>query len=284
MKIVREPLSVKETLDFALYHVEKAAYDSFRLEMIKPHWTVSFVLEGSVEMRSSGMTSHAETGDVMIHPPNVPFTEIAVGRGVHLWMLLDVKGEPQLDFFRRFPVGRVVTLQCAEAYAHSFEELLDVWHRPQTPVRDYRAMSLSLRLLGDILDSWLETEGAGRAASTMTTGDRFYPVIAYMEEHLEQRITRDDLARMLHLHPNYFNRLFKRVYGVSSQQMLRTLRLRRAMQLLENEDYTLDRIAAACGFGDAVYFSKVFKSSVGRTPGEYRRSIRKTKEGYASFP
>lgn len=268
---------------FSLYHVEKACYDSFHLEMIKPYWTVSFVLEGNVETRSSGVADLAKTGDLMIHPPNLPFTEKASGGGIHLWMLIDVKVMPQLNFFQRFPVGRVITLLHKEAYAHAFESLLEVWNRPHTPLRNFKAMLIALGLLDDILESWMRSGSPGRPASKLNDEDRFLEVIQFMEEHVSRKMTREDLARIVHLHPGYFNRVFKQTYGMSPVQMLKMLRLRKAVQLLDEQGNTLEWISAVCGFGDAAYFSKVFKESAGKTPGEYRKSISTAKEGFVSM-
>ncbi|MCD9023731.1 helix-turn-helix domain-containing protein [Cohnella silvisoli] len=275
-------LSVREQLDFSLYRVERAIYDSFHLDMIKPYWTVSFVLDGEVKTKSQGAVEIAKSGDVMIYPPHVPFSETALGKGVHLWMLIDMRVVPQLNFFQRFPIARVVTLQNAQAYARTFDDLLNVWEQDHSPFRDFKAISLTVQLLEAILESWLAAGSPGIPASKLTEEDRFLQVVQYMEQNLDDKITRAQLAQILHLHPGYFNRAFKKMYGVSSLQMLKTLRLRKAAQMLEEPDNTLEVISKECGFGDAAYFSKIFKQSFGKTPGEYRRSIRNTKVGFMS--
>lgn len=270
-------------MDFGLYTVEKASYDSLHLEMIKPYWTVSFVREGQVEACSQGFVNHATDGDIMIHPPHVPFTETAEGKGVHLWMLIDLRIVPRFHFFQRFPISRVVRLKDASAYAVIFERLLRVWEAEPSPVRDFQAVALGLQLLAYILESWNAAGSPSRQGDDLTEEDRFLKVIAFMEENMGDKIRREDLAELLHLHPSYFNRIFKRVYGMSSVQMLKAMRLKRSMQLLEDPANTLEGIATVCGFADAPYFSKVFKLSTGMTPGEYRDSIKTTKEGYAAY-
>ncbi len=284
MNALNTRLSVRDQLDFSLYQVERAAYDSFHLEMNKPYWTVSFVLDGTVETRSPGNAGIAKSGDVMIYPPHVPFSETAKGKGVHLWMLLDVRMVPQLNFFQRFPVIPVIKLLDAQAYAATFERLLGIWEEDHSPLRDFRAIGLTLQLLEAILDSWNAAGRPVRSDSALTEEDRFLHVTQYMEQHLGEKITRAELAKILHLHPGYFNRAFKRMYGISSMQMLKTLRLRKAAQMLEEPGNTLDVISKSCGFGDAAYFSKIFKQSFGKTPGDYRKSIRASKEGFVTYP
>jgi len=280
---MRARLSVREQFDFSLYHVERAAYDEFRLDMIKPYWTVSFVLDGQVESRTEGDVHFAHSGDVMIYPPHVPFSEAATGRGIHLWMLIDMKDTTQLPFFHRFPVAQIVKLLDASGYARIFEELMSVWEGEQSPLRDYRAFSLTLQLLDLIVTSWIAAGSPGRPGAKHAEGERFLQVVKYMEDHLGDKITRAELAALLYLHPGYFNRAFKKMFGVSSMQMLKSLRLRKAAQMLEESDHTLELISEQCGLGDAAYFSKMFKMSFGRTPSQYRQSIRRMKTSFISL-
>lgn len=49
-------------------------------------------------------------------------------------------------------------------------------------------------------------------------------------------------------------------------------RLNIAKQLLLESDFSITEIAYRCGFSDASYFSKVFRSSVGVSPLEYRKN------------
>jgi transcriptional regulator GlxA family with amidase domain len=49
-------------------------------------------------------------------------------------------------------------------------------------------------------------------------------------------------------------------------------RLKEAQEiLLSRRDLSVTQVALACGFGSGQYFSKLFRESLGLTPGEYRR-------------
>jgi transcriptional regulator GlxA family with amidase domain len=103
-----------------------------------------------------------------------------------------------------------------------------------------------------------------------------------MTAHLADKISRECLAARVHLNPGYFDRVFVQTYGISPMRMLRTLRLRRAQQLLESTSASLETIAAACGLGDAAYLSRVFRHWHGQTPGQYRQSTKSTMASYVS--
>jgi len=55
--------------------------------------------------------------------------------------------------------------------------------------------------------------------------------------------------------------------------LMREARLRKAYQLLEENQMSINDIAYACGFSDPKYFSKCFKQATGKTPKQYKDSI-----------
>ena len=55
---------------------------------------------------------------------------------------------------------------------------------------------------------------------------------------------------------------------------LNSLRIKRAKSLMDKKESSISDIAAACGFNDPLYFSKVFRKSEGISPREYISSIK----------
>lgn len=62
---------------------------------------------------------------------------------------------------------------------------------------------------------------------------------------------------------------FKELTGLSSSEFIRNIRLKRAIQLLDNSDYSVKEIMFRTGFNTASYFSKCFKKEFGVVPSEY---------------
>lgn len=69
----------------------------------------------------------------------------------------------------------------------------------------------------------------------------------------------------------HIRRLFKTEFGVSPNEYLRSVRIRRAKSLLVNSDYSVSKIAELTGFNDLYYFSKTFKQITGDSPSSYRQ-------------
>ena len=96
----------------------------------------------------------------------------------------------------------------------------------------------------------------------------------YIEENLGAGTTRERVARQFDVSPNYLSRVFRDQGGTTFLDVLTQARIGTARRMLEKYDMSLAEIARRSGFRDVNYFLKVFKKRLGRTPSEYRISIR----------
>ena len=93
---------------------------------------------------------------------------------------------------------------------------------------------------------------------------------AYLEQHFQQEIYLDDLARRAGMSRATLLRHFRAALGVTPMIYLRNLRLRHAAELLLKTEVSLKEIADQSGFSRMPYFFKAFKSCYGVSPLEYR--------------
>ncbi|MCE1254146.1 MAG: AraC family transcriptional regulator [Anaerolineae bacterium] len=93
----------------------------------------------------------------------------------------------------------------------------------------------------------------------------------YIETHLGDPLSIEELARVAGLSPFYFQRLFGRLVKKPLFEYLKLRRLAKASSLLTNKSCRITDVAMICGFKDQANFSKVFKSTYGVTAGEYRQ-------------
>jgi AraC-like DNA-binding protein len=92
----------------------------------------------------------------------------------------------------------------------------------------------------------------------------------WAREHLEQPLTVEDLARQAMMSPRTHARRFRETTGTMPLQWLCAERVRRAQDLLENTDDTIERIAAPCGFGTAHQMRTHFTRISHVTPHAYQ--------------
>ncbi|HEX7066379.1 MAG TPA: response regulator transcription factor [Bacillales bacterium] len=96
----------------------------------------------------------------------------------------------------------------------------------------------------------------------------------YIDSHYNESITLERVSAHVDLSPYYFSKLFKEHNGVTFIEYLTEVRIRKAKALLKSTRMSLKEICFEAGYHDPNYFSRVFKKSTGRSPSQYRASVR----------
>jgi AraC family transcriptional regulator len=94
----------------------------------------------------------------------------------------------------------------------------------------------------------------------------------YMEAHLQDNLSLDQLARETHYSRGHFLRMFRAATGMTPHQYLTKCRIERAKRMLRDEDdASLIDIAACCGFSSQSHMTRLFREQTGMTPGAFKR-------------
>lgn len=94
--------------------------------------------------------------------------------------------------------------------------------------------------------------------------------IEVIESHLDnEALGKEFLAQALAMSPSSLYRRIKSITDLSINAFIRSIRLRRAAQLIQNTQYNISEICYQVGFNDQKYFRKCFREQFGRNPSEY---------------
>lgn len=96
---------------------------------------------------------------------------------------------------------------------------------------------------------------------------------AYFNENYNTKISIDDYAESLHISTNWFIHNFKQYAGMSPAQYILSLRMVNAQSLLERTTYNIKEISEIIGYENPLYFSRVFKKEIGKSPAQYRKEM-----------
>ena len=94
---------------------------------------------------------------------------------------------------------------------------------------------------------------------------------AYFNENYNTKISIADYAESLHISTNWFIHNFKQYAGMSPAQYILSLRMVNAQSLLERTTYNIKEISEIVGYENPLYFSRVFKKEIGKSPAQYRK-------------
>lgn len=104
-------------------------------------------------------------------------------------------------------------------------------------------------------------------------------VIQYIDRHYQEDIGLARIAQEFWLSPSYLSRQFKSNVGQNLTEFITLRRMRCAREMLRTGEKSVSEVAMEAGFNNVSYFNAVFKKLMGVTPSEYRRTGAKKERG-----
>jgi AraC-like DNA-binding protein len=94
----------------------------------------------------------------------------------------------------------------------------------------------------------------------------------FVKEHVSERITLQDVADRFGMSPNYLSTTFKKHTGRNLSNYMSEVKIRKAMELMQDKSLMVYQVAEILGYENSYYFSKVFKKVSGMTPKAFLMS------------
>ncbi len=133
------------------------------------------------------------------------------------------------------------------------------------------AEALSVQLAVHLLRSYATCRIRPPGGTMRLSDQELARLEAYVDANLHATITLKDMAHALGMGVWTLNRHLRRTLDCSAYGFVVDRRLRRAQQLLVTGDLALKEVAAAAGFSDQAHMTRMFRSRLGVTPGQYRK-------------
>lgn len=159
------------------------------------------------------------------------------------------------------------------AFEHIFSELYSV---PDTIRKGYYKVK-TLELLLFLSSMEIKEDEALNRAYTKSQVTLAKELSRYLTEHMDDRITIEQLAEHFHVSEPHIKNTFKGVYGVSVGSYIRTQKMESAAYMLEYTDKTILEIAGEHGYDNGSKFASAFRSVKGVNPAEYRNALCRSK-------
>lgn len=232
---------------------------------------MQYCLEGRGVMEVDGNRFPMKKGDCIVTFPGQTRYERADSREPWAFLWISLTGDSAGQFFHRMgltPLSPVLP-DCGRTRIPVLMEQLVETAGAEDLQNDFLLGSRLFAFFDACLKLRQERERSADTGAGYTE-----KALAYLHaNYTRQALTVAELARYLGLNRSYFYELFKGQTGLSPQEYLTRLRIRKSCELLQQPQVTAADAAYSVGYEPSV-FSKAFKRTMGMTPGQYKRSYK----------
>ena len=144
-----------------------------------------------------------------------------------------------------------------------------------------REKSSSIRDLREKISDYEEGIGVEKVLEEKQTDIK--DILSYIYHHYDQNLSLSMLAEEFHFSSIYLSSYIKRYTGHTFLEILTSVRMYHAAQLLRETRMKNREIGMRVGIPDERYFGQVFKKTYGITPYEYRKNSSKEKVSLEEF-
>jgi len=139
----------------------------------------------------------------------------------------------------------------------------------EAPYRVLTLRSLALQIMLRLCQSYSNPRTVEKSEKKIQTTIK--KVIGQIRAESNTDISLETIAKEEGWNKCYLAREFHRYTGQSMIAFLNTVRCEQAKKLLRESEFSVGEVGRRCGFNDQTYFTRTFRSHIGKTPGEYRK-------------
>jgi len=245
---------------------EQAGFQIHRAKGRKDYTFLHFSTPVFFEME--GKTVQAGSGACIFFAPGTPQHFYATEPVIHNWIHVDAELGQLLARYQ-IPVDQLL-------YPGGAEEISRLFHKIE--VEFFSANAHREDLMEGYVKEFLIRFARNLEGESVPKGisrsdrQKLSAVRQQILSQPEKRWTVPQMAALAALSPSRFHAVYKAMFGTSPMQDVIEAKMRYARSLLLlNPDSKLPEIAECLGYNDQYHFLRLFKASVGMTPGAYRR-------------
>ncbi len=167
----------------------------------------------------------------------------------------------------RRPFSRMSKLEIGDTLLYKVLERLErLLNHPRPSVAFFCS------LVSEFISLWPRAEGEHKEPHTLLLRDdpKAESALAWIEKHLVESPTIDEIGFAVHLSPRQLMRRFRATYGTTPHRYIMRRRQQIAQKMLISQDDTITEISEVLGFPSINTFSRWFKKMSGVSPSAYR--------------
>ena len=249
--VTERPVSVLETVNF-VFEKKNIMKNS---PGVKSFYSMYLVADGTGHMIVGSKSYDLCIGSLVFAFPGEEH-EIS-GDDSFEYIYITFKGDRAESLFERFKVSK------ANRIFPGFKSLLPFW---QNALGIADSSNLDLISESVLLYTFSQMSESTPSKEMHITGN----IISYVDKYFsDSTLSLASVAEELGYNPKYISRIFSKNVGMTFSEYLKNTRIKHAVFLIGNGVNSVKNVALLSGYSDPLYFSNVFKATMGVAPSEY---------------
>lgn len=262
-------------------------------------WEFVFVDKGVIDIAADNHSYTLKKDEIIFHKPN-EFHNVTGTKNIapNLIIVSFSTSSPEMDFFQ----NKILKLNDIEKNllaniimeARGFlEQRLDLTYQYELPLKEEETygsqqllrlyleqllIHLKRRYMNVVPSTILNIKSSPKITKSKNDTEIFQRVLDYMETHLNDHLTIDQICKENLVGRSQLQKIFKEHCGMGIIEHFSFLKIKSAKELIRTGHRNFTQIADIMGYSSIHYFSRQFKKVTGMTPSEYASSIKAISE------
>ena len=247
------------TINFVL-ETKQQQYTRLKTEST---YKIYFVCSGNGYIHTAGKKTPLSQGDIFF---TFPATSFAIeSKDDFQYMYISFVG------YRGNELMETLHINPQHFVFHNADEISDMWEKglhANESVMDLMSESVLLYTFAFLKERLLPENKNPKQNHSVEL------IKKYIDEHFsDHNFSLENISHDLSYNKKYISYIFKKEIGTGIIDYLNTIRIQNACTMLEQGFTSISDIADRCGYSDAQYFSKVFKSRMGYAPKQHIKTL-----------
>lgn len=234
----------------------------------KSEYAFWVIQSGTLNIEYNGQIYHLSEGDTFFFYPQVLYHATSV-EGCSFWFIhFDVMLGTNYHALHFYPFdGCYVSDELSDKQKRLVNSVSSA--NEKNPFGEFEIRGSTMCFLAHVMMLRYQREESSINFMRKSDMARLQPVLIYVSNHLSEIIYIHELAEYINMSEKYFITFFKKTMGITPRQYIIQIKMKKALEYLQEQNYSVKEVAGLVGYPDIYSFSKSFKKIYGVAPTKF---------------
>ena len=231
------------------------------------HYDLWILTEGEIQIEYQGAVYHLHPQDAFLFYPDILYKAYAASdKCAFMFIHFDAVIGTNHHALHLFPADGFIANKVVAKELELFHDSFNSYSRNEPFSELLLNSNLMAILCRHMADKSKKESVSPNADGIHHSLANLNPVLIYINHHIMEPISIQELAAIANLSEKYFINYFKKAMGTTPASYINDLKMKRALDLLSGKTLSIKEIAKRVGYSDTYAFSKAFKKTYGVAP------------------